>query len=330
MKVKSILPVLLLALVSVSCNDQRKTNCADELFSLSFPEEPVTLFDNSDAGKQLIAYYNIVQVSEDMAYMYFAALEEGVEVKDFNFNLYFACSEDLVHWKFTLPDGNTDNKLMDNIIEQSVCYLPGDEYPFRLVGNIFEDDRYKLCMWFSKDGLDFGRRKVILEDRMHDSQCVLIPTEEGFKLYFRQSVKLGPGNYDRRIVLCHLDREGDRLDDYQFISGHYLYNSSASKIDDRYDLMLPTFFNNAPGMGDSCRFTAYVQDGLYSHEIDCPLNAHVEEGEKWFITAPGILYKDGRTYVAYNTRNTSHDEGRIDVSTYKLVEIKLSSETWPR
>lgn len=322
--------LLLAALMLVSCGRTGNRDPQDRMFALSFPEEPVVLFDNSDAGKQLLGYFNIVQVREDLAYMYFIALEEGSEIKDFNHNLYFAWSEDLTHWKFELPDGNTDNLIKEGLIEQSVCYIEGDEYPFRLVGNVWEDDRYKLCMWFSKDGINFDRRKVLIEDRKHDSQCALVPGKDCIKLYFRQSVKLGPGNYDRRIVLCHIDYEGNVLDDYKFISGHYLYNSSASRIDDRYDLLLPTFFNNAPGMGDSCRFTAYIQDGLYSHEIDCPLNDYVEEDEKWAITAPGILHRDGKSYIGYSTRNTSHDEGRIDLSTYKLVEISISSEPWGR
>ena len=218
--------------------------------------------------------------------------------------------------------------LMKNLVEQSVCYIEGDEYPYRLVGNIWEDEKYKLCMWLSKDGINFTDRTVVLEDMMHDSQCVLIPEDGYFKLYLRKSIKLGPGNYNRRIATCCLDMSGKPLTEIELVAGERLYNSAASKIDERFDLLIPTYFNNEPGLDDSCHFNAYIVDGIYSNEIECPLNKWVAEDEKWVLAAPGILHLDGKTYIAYYARNTSHDEGRIDRSDYKLIEITVSSHPY--
>ena len=320
-----LLAVLTLLLALSGCgNDGSNVS-----FKVSFPEKPVALFDNADAGLQVLSYFNIVKVGENDFRMYYSGIEPGDSIKDFNHNLYIATSNDLLHWSLENPHGGS-NLLMRNIVEQSVCYIKGDEFPYRLIGNIWEDNRYKMCMWFSKDGIEFVNRKVVLEDRMHDSQCVLVPEDGFFKLYYRQSVKLGPGNYNRRIVLRHIDMEGNSLTDMQFIAGERLYNSAATRLDDRFDLLLPTYFNNEPGLGDPCHLTVYIQNGLYSQQIDCPLNEWIEEDEKWELAAPGIIEKDGKKYVAYYTRNTSHDEGRIDRSVIKLVEIRIESGNYGR
>lgn len=319
-KTLQILLTATLCLFSSCKNDDFNT-----VFSISFPEAPVVLFNQEDAGLQCLNYFNIIKIDDSQYRMYFSGEEIGDEIKDFNNNLYIATSEDLFHWKFENPCGGS-NCLMRHIVEQSVCYIEGDEYPFRLIGNIWEDEKYKLCMWFSKDGIDFSERKVVLDDRMHDSQIILVPEDGFFKMYYRQSIKFGPGNYNRRIVLRHIDMQGDTLTGMQFVAGERLYNSAASKIDERFDLLLPTYFNNEPGLGDPCRFEAYIENGLYSQQIDCPLNDWVEEDEKWVLAAPGIIEKDGRKYIAYYTRNTSHDEGRVDKSVIKLIEIRISSD----
>lgn len=296
--------------------------------TISFPEPPVTILDAEKAGKQLIGYLDIVQVGEKDFRMYYIALEKGAEIKDFNHNLYIAHSDDLVNWKTERPGGGSD-LIMQGVIEQSVCYLEGDEYPFRLVANVLEDHRYKMCMWFSKDGVDFGRRNVIMEDEMHDAQVSLVPRDNGFKLYYRKSVKLGPGNYKRLVLQCDLDKDGNKISESIPAAGEYLYNSAASRLNDESDLLLPTYFNNTPGQGDSCYFKAYVQTGDVAQEIDCPLNRWIGKDEKWAIAGPGIFSLYGRNYIAYNTRNTSHDEGRIDRSEYKLIEISIDSWTAP-
>ena len=318
----SLIPGLL---IFAACANSKSdsVNASDARFRITFPEKPVVMFDNRQAGKQVINYFNIIQTAPDEYRMYYIALDEGAPIEDFAYNLYIAWSEDLVNWHFERPGGGGE-LIMESVIEQYVCYVPGDKYPYRLVGNVFEDGVYRLCMWTSQDGVEFGNRKVVLEDWTHDSQCVLIPAGDHFKLYYRQSVKLGPGNYNRKVVLRYLDLEGNPVTGMEFIAGDYLYNSAASRIDDEHDLLIPTYFNNAPGNGDDCRLKAYVQHGFYSQEIDCPLNDWIEEDEKWVLAAPGIIHRDGRDYIAYNSRNTSHDQGCVDYSCFKLSEIRIA------
>lgn len=309
--------------LAVSC----RTDETNVRYSISFPEKPVALFDNHDAGLQVLSYFNVIKIGDGNYRMYYAGVKPEDKLTDFNNNLYIATSKDLLHWTLENPNGG-DNLLMPNIVEHSVCYLEDDEWPYRLIGNIWEDERYKMCMWFSKDGLEFTNRTVVLEDRMHDSQCVLVPCKDCFKLYYRQSIKLGPGNYNRRIVMRYISMDGKPLTDMEFIAGERLYNSAACKLNDRFDLFLPTYFNNEPGLGDPFHLTAYIENGLYSQQIECPLNDWLEEDEKWALAAPGFIEKDGKTYVAYYTRNTSHDEGRVDKSVIKLIEIEVESRNY--
>lgn len=322
MRTRNLLTAIAAALlILTSCG--KASGPADKRFDIYFPSRPVVLFDNVQAGVQVINYFNIVQTDENMYRMYYIAVDNEVKIEEFAHKLHIAWSDDLLNWHLENPLGGSD-VIMEGILEQSVCYTPGDEMPYRLTGNIWEEGRYKLCTWLSRDGVEFTDRKVILEDRMHDSQCVVIPEKDHLKLYYRQSVRLGPGNYDRRVVMRRLDKDANPVTDMAFITGHYEYNSAASRIEDGYDLLIPTYFNNAPGNGDSCFFKAYIQHGFYSQEIECPLNDWIEPDEKWFLAAPGILRHDGKSYIAYGCRNTSHDQGCVDRSYYKLIEIEIS------
>jgi len=314
------------AAITTACspkNDEASKTC-----TISFPEPPVKILDAKQAGKQVIGYFNIIQPGDNNYLMYYIALEEGAEIKEFNYNLYIAHSDDLINWKTERPGGGSD-LIMNSVIEQSVCYVEGDEYPYRLIGNIFEDDKYKMCMWFSKDGVEFGNRTIVMEDCKHDSQSVLVLCDGYFRLYFRKTIKLGPGNYKRMVQTCKLDMDGKLISEPVFAADEYLYNSAASKLSEASDLLLPTYFNNAPDLTDTCYFKAFVQTGDKAQEIECPLNKWVAEDEKWVIAAPGIVSRYGRNYIAYNVRNTSHDEGRIDRSEFKLIEISIDSWTAP-
>lgn len=317
---------LVMALSLTSC---KSGDLSYRHYSIEFPEAPVTLFDNEDAGMQRLGYLNVIQESDTLYRMYYLALEKGVEVKDTRHCLCYAWSNDLVNWHRENPLGGS-NVLMHNLVDQSVCYLEGDEYPYRLIANVDnERGKYDMCMWFSKDGINFTDRKLVLDDMNHDSQTVLIPEDGYLKMYLRYTVRLGPGNYKRLLAMRHLDYQGNPITEMEIITDEFLYNSAASKLDDDFDLLLPTYFNNAPGMGDACHLNAYIQHGLYSQPIECPLNDWIEEDEKWVSVGPGILHRDGKSYIVYNTYSNSHDApGILPGSRYKLIEIKISSDNY--
>lgn len=320
-----ILTSVLLAFLA-SCGSEDLSN---RLYSIEFPEAPVTLFDNEEAGLQRMGYLNVIQESDSLFRMYFIGLENGVEVRDTNYCLFYAWSKDLVNWHREI-EGRESNKIMDHLCDQSVCYIKGDEYPYRLIANVTNArGKYDMCMWFSKDGINFTDKKIVLDDMNHDSQTVLIPEDGYLKMYFRKSVRLGPGNYKRLVVTRHLDYQGNPITDMEVITDEFLYNTAASKLDKDFDLLIPTYFNNAPGLGDACHLNAYIQHGLYSMPIECPLNDWIEEDEKWVSVGPGILHLDGKSYIVYNTYHNSHDAGEYDGgSNYKLIEIKISSRQY--
>lgn len=327
MKTHPFILALALCCVLASCKGE---DLRSRLYSIEFPQAPVKLFDNIEAGVQRLGYLNVIQESDTLFRMYYIALPEGEEIRDTNFCLYHAWSRDLVNWHREVPQAE-DNVLMRHLCDQYVCYLEGDEYPYRLVANVTNSrGKYDLSMWFSKDGINFTDRKVVLDDANHDSQTVIIPEDGYLKMYLRHTVRLGPGNYKRLLATMRLDYQGNPITTMEDITDEFIYNSAASKLDEDFDLLLPTYFNNAPGLGDACHLNAYIQHGLYSKPIECPLNDWIREDEKWVSVGPGILHLDGKSYIIYNTYSNSHDTSLLPdtVSKYELIEIRISSSVW--
>ena len=307
---------LLLSIIMLPCCRQK----VKDIVSVSFPEAPIEIMDNSSVGMDLINYFNIVQLPEGGYRMYFSGYKADECGSDWdNQNLYFAESEDGFHYEM-------QGKVMDSIIEQSV-FLTGDkEKPFGLVGRVRgENGKYVMNMWKSKDGIEFGD-KVLLLTKWHDTQNTMVPRDGHLKLYTR----IWQDDWrNRKNAVAIFSPAGDLLSEIAPLSGDYLYNSAASPIDNRYDILLPTFFNNKyPGMTDTCFFKCFVVDGLYSKELDCDLNRWIEPEEKWVLAAPGFITIDNERYLAYNTRTFSHDtqrEGGV-VSKYKLIKVVIGYE----
>lgn len=292
-----------------------------EISEVSFPEPPVEILDNKTVGMDMINYFNILQLPEGGYRMYFAGYKEEVDGPDFERqNLYYAESEDGFHYEFK-------GKIMDDVIEQSV-FLTGDkDTPFGLVGRTFENGRLNMFLWKSQDGIEFGDKTLLLI-KWHDTQNVMVPRDGRLKLYTR----IWSDDWvNRKNAVAEYSVSGERLTEIQPLSGDYLYNPAPCPVDDRYDILFPTYFNNKypAGSTDTCYFRCYVADGAYSKEIPCDLNRWVEPDEKWLLAAPGFITINGERYLAYNTRDTSHDTpfSSATVSKYKLVkaEIKYKS-----
>ncbi|MBQ2151317.1 MAG: hypothetical protein II434_07320, partial [Bacteroidales bacterium] len=111
------------------------------------------------------------------------------------------------------------------------------------------------------------------------------------------------------------------------LAGDFLYNTAACKVDDRYDLLFPTYYNTHGGTTDTCTFRCYVTDGPFIRQLPCELNRWVEPDEHWVLAAPGFVFIDGERYLAYNTRTRSHETSATGmVSKYKLIKAVLEYE----
>ena len=211
---------------------------------------------------------------------------------------------------------------MDGVVEQSV-FLTGDqEKPFGLIGRVPENGKLMMFLWKSKDGITFEDRVLLLR-RWHDTQNVIVPRDGRLKLYTRIWQEDGK---NRKNAVMEFSEKGERLTDMAPLTGDYLYNSAACRLDDRYDVLFPTWFNNKyPGTTDTCFLKSFLVDGLFSRELPCDLNRWIEPDEKWVLVAPGFITINGERYLAYNTRSSSHDApvDKNSVSKYKLIKVEV-------
>ena len=301
--------LLLCFLAFALCACGKKT-----LVGVRFPEPPVEIASNLDFGMGLINYFNIVQTPEGTYRMYFSANEDnGIAENEWQQNLYLAESSDGFHYTFK-------GKLMDALIEQSVCLVEDKAWPYRLVGSQMENGKQCLVLWKSKDGISFTERRQ-LYDFKHDTQNVLVPRGSRMKLYSRVTQE----RYrNRRITLATFSLDGEPLDTTRVLAGDFLYNNAACKVDERYDLLFPTYYNTHGGTTDGCWFRCYLADGAFVQELPCTLNRWVQDGEGWVLASPGFVFIDGERYLAFATRTETHEFSHSGmVSRYKLIKAVL-------
>lgn len=259
--------------------------------------------------------------------MYYSAYGVNSGEEDIDQGLFFAYSTDAFHWKREKPNGKSNLILENGIQEQSVFMLDSDkEYPFRLIANIKEEGKFKLCMWKSSNGYDFDftQKKVLLEDRLHDTQNVIIPRDSNLYLYTRLWNEVAT---NRRNGIAKYSLDGEMQSPIDTLAGDYVYNSAASYVDNEYDLLQPTYMNNRDGnnKSDNAYFQAFLNKGASCEMIDTNLNGWIKSDEKWRIVAPGILDIDGKKYIAYYAWTWSHDTPQPSngVSRFYLIRMDL-------
>ena len=296
----------------LTCGCRPKT-----LVGVAFPDPPVEIVSNADFGMQLINMFNIIRIPDGTYRMYFIANpKDGIAENEHLQNLYYAESQDGFHYELK-------GKLMDELVEQTVFLVKDKEYPYRMVGNQWIGEKSwerGMFLWKSKDGITFTDRKM-LYDFLHDTQNVMIPRGNRLKLYSRVTQE----HYkNRRMTVAEFNQEGEQISDTEILAGDFLYNTAACKVDERYDLLFPTYYNTHGGTTDACFFRCYLADGPFVRELPCALNRWVEADEKWMLAAPGFVYINGERYLAYNTRTRSHETSQTGmVSKYKLIKAVL-------
>ena len=310
---RKILLFCLLSVAFLGCG--RKT-----IIGVSFPEAPIEFATNADFGMELINYYNIIQLPDGIYRMYFSGNPiDGVAENERNQNLYLAESTDGFHYELKC-------KVMDMVIEQSVFMVKDKEYPYRMVGCQWIGEKSwerGVFLWKSKDGIEFTDRKM-LYDKIHDTQNVMVTRGNRWKLYSRITQE----HYkNRRMTVAEFNKRGEQLSDTEILAGDFLYNNAACKVDKRYDLLFPTYYNTHGGTTDACFFRCYLTDGPFIREFPCELNRWVEADEHWVLASPGFVFINGERYLAYNSRTRSHETSETGmVSRYKLVKAVIEYE----
>ena len=298
------------------------------LYSISFEGEPIKIMSTEDADateidNQMMGYFNIVKVKDDLFYLYYIAVGKGEEIKNETYDLCMAYSTDGFHWTRGIPgvDGG-NNILMPQVIEQSVFMVPDEDYPFRLIGN---EGIGNLKMWKSKDGIHFTDKKDILTDRWHDTQNAGVVQGDRIKVYTRL---WNPTATNRQNGVVFIDFDGNQLTKIVKLAGDYLYNAAPLQIDERYEILLPTFFNNREGKDDSSHLKAFLVDGFFVKEIDCGLDAKLGKEVGWCLVSPYLIKISGDNYVSYYTSTSTHDADLNEhkVNSYYLIKVKIIKE----
>ena len=287
---------------------------------VSFPEPPVEFATNADFNMELINYFNILQLKDGTYRLYFSGNPvDGIAENERNQNLYLAESSDGFHYELK-------GKVMDEVIEQSVFMVKDKVYPYRMVGCQWIGEKSwerGVFLWKSKDGIEFTDRKMIY-GQIHDTQNVMIPRGNRWKLYSRITQERYK---NRRMTVAEFNARGEQISDTEILAGDFLYNTAACKVDKRYDLLFPTYYNTHGGTTDTCMFRCYLVDGAFVRELPCALNRWVEPDEHWELASPGFVFINGERYLAYNTRTRSHETSATGmISRYKLIKVVLEYE----
>ena len=314
---------LILSALLVGCR-QTENLPEKEIAAVFFPEAPVEILTNVAVGMDVINYFNILQRPEGGYRLYFAGFKESVNGPDFDHqDLHYAESEDGFHYTYK-------GKIMDGIVEQSVFLTGEKDKPYGLVGRVYEKGRLNLFLWKSEDGIVFGDKTLLLI-KWHDTQNVMVPRNGKLTLYTRTWAD----NWtNRKNAVAEYTPDGERLTEITPLAGDFLYNAAPCPVDERHDLLFPTYFNNKypAGSTDTCYFKCFVADGVYTREIPSNLNHWMEPDEKWMLAAPGFVSVGGERYLAYNTRNVSHDALYVKgmESRYKLIKAVVQYESAPK
>ncbi len=313
---------------SITFTENKSGEDGEVFYSISFEGEPIKILSTEDADateidNQVMGYFNIVKVKENLFYLYYIAVGKGEEIKNETYDLCMAYSTDGFHWTRGIPGIEGGNNIvMPQVIEQSVFMVPDEDYPFRLIGN---EGKGNLKIWKSKDGISFTDKKDILTDRWHDTQNAGVVQGDRIKVYTRL---WNPTATNRQNGVAYIDFDGNQLTKIVKLAGDYLYNAAPLQIDERYEILLPTFFNNKEGKDDSSHLKAFLLDGYYAKEIDCNLNKKLGGDVGWCLVSPYLINIAGGNYVSYYTSTVTHDNYQNEQKTnsYYLIKVTISKE----
>ena len=309
--------------------------------SISFGT-PFTILSNKDEDatsldKGELTFFNIIQLAENMFYMYYSAWGENSTINDFYQNILFAYSTDGIHYTRGFPNGieapfaGTNRIFADiqpiNVTGQFVFKCLDPEYPFRLIAEQKEDgdNVYYTNMYKSIDGIhwDLSTKRTLCYE-VNDTQHSVVVRGNILKLFTRTKTYVGGVN--RRNCVYYFDHYGNLLSPKKILESDYVYNAAAIAIDDKYELINPTVFDNREGSQSyslkSVLVNGYEEIPLLS-DIDNIVDKDGEE--KWATFSPTIVTIRGNQYLGYNSRNIYHDYQTLDnTSCFKLVQITIN------
>lgn len=301
----------------------------------SFVGSPVTIFENDDAtavsgvDDGLLNAVSVVKISDSMYYMYYEGFSGGGAYS--NISLCFAYSTDGEHFTKGFPSGVTapisgTNRLLPkgSTHGQCVVRVPDATNPFRMVTIKGTDANRIAQLWKSADGINWTLHRQI-SGGYNDSFVSVIVRGNLLKIFLR--------NRDgelRTIGIITTDLDGNRqCSDYVTeISTHdatqHLYQASASILDDRRELLLPTVYNPTTSAET---VKAIILDGQNCDIKDIDTSAVMPATVKSIYFGAGLVDIGRKTYAFYSTRDTDHEHfvSGTTKSAIRRIEVEVTA-----
>lgn len=300
-------------------------------------------YDNIDLGQAIIVqvdkslyylYYScngsLTDNNSDYAparYKYWDKEKRKFDTHDGGLHIAFAYSTDGINWIKGFPKGislHTDSKgnpigITGDILPKGTNLLnyiglsaydlvkvPDEEYPFRLIANEMQDmehyvNKTHVCMWKSRDGINFEKKIEILPDK-YDGVPSIIVRGNIMKVFHR--MRSQSSNKKRVIGVMCLDLNGVILSPLTTIIDDFYYNSAASLLDDRREILFPTYFDQKSP--NRSHYDAFIVDGNNVLKCSSSTRAFMVGDDRFGLVMPHIIEVAGVHYILYYQTNKWH------------------------
>lgn len=322
------------------------------LFTFADATERIPIVTTADADvsqydNSIIGLHSTIRIGEYLYCFYLATDVAPANVTEYSYRVCAAYSQDGLTWTrgFHSPDIHPSDGIEGtNVVIRSradgkayslsdICIVrvPDNEYPYRMIGQKTTPPPSgtltvkEMWMWKSADCFSWVEMNKIVNGR-YDTATSAIVCGQVIKLYIRNwdhSIPSG-NNKDRRIGRAYVDIWGNLLTPPHFFFGNYLYNAGASKIDDRRELLLPTYFDwNVTNVQD-IELRSYLVDGDDVKEITTNINDALTASEKWAWVMAGQVSVNCEQYVSMTTAERYHNDKTVAKSGIYLVKVQMN------
>lgn len=298
----------------------------------AFVGSPVTIFENDDANAipgvddTLLNCVSVLKISDSMYYMYYEGFSGGGSY--LNISLCFAYSTDGATFTKGFPSGITapisgTNRLLPkgSTHGQCVVKVPDATYPYRMVAINGTDANRIANLWCSADGINWTLLRQIT-DGYNDSFVSVIVRGNLLKIFLRN-------RHDgvRSIGIITTDLDGNRQDSgyttdiLSESANAQLYQASASILDERRELLLPTVYNASTSKET---VGCFILNGWDCAQKTINYSAVMPSGVESIYFGSGLVDIGRDTYAFYSTRDTDHEHFIAGTTKSAIRRIKVS------
>lgn len=328
---------------SVLANEKLKENIDDDFgpipnFSFENTEVTIVSTEDEDAADTEDGNINAGWIGKigDVFYLFYLAARKTLNDSEGAYYIRSAYSTDGATWQRGFPDGVTPpvagtNKLFDEggLTAINIFKVQDEDNPYRaIVCKTVGSTNFYITfrLYKSVDGIHWTYMKDILNGptKNMDGYPSVIVRGNIIKMYVRD---WDSSHKNRQVGVVFLDIDGNIIMPMQRYGLDYVYEAPALPIDDRRELLMPTYFNNMYDNNQQIKLLTYIANGYRYKEIETDINDLVQEGENWARVCAGSIMISGVRYIALNTSQHCHDDSAWMagdmVSKTRLVKVVI-------